>query len=297
MSESNENEEDSIFEDFDFNFIDEDNLDIAHDTFYPTKQDIIGIHDDIVSDDDDAEEGLFNDGKGKIEFTLQQVEGGIMGSAPETLHEKALLLFKRIASNHPFVDGNKRTALNATWTFYALNGYHFSYGEEIKAILKLFAVKEEMVDEEEVVSYFEDITYEAYEDRVPTYLAQFVHLTKWYTDMTERDFNPEELFENEVEEDDIEEFLNFFLEAYYLTVRLVSFRDKYEDELSEEFIEMVDSEESSINEFIETMLDDVIADMSKEEIGKIDGVEDREELIARLEFMKPKNVVSQLENL
>lgn len=40
-----------------------------------------------------------------------------------TLHEKAAALLHSLACNHPFVDGNKRTALAATAVFYQLNGY------------------------------------------------------------------------------------------------------------------------------------------------------------------------------
>lgn len=275
----------------------EDELEDSHDTFYPTSEDIMGIHADIVEENDDTEEGLFNDGEGKIDFILQQIEEGIMGSAPETIHEKALLLFKRIASNHPFVDGNKRTALNTTWTFYALNGYHFNYGEEIRAILKLFAVKEEMVDEDEVLSYFEDITYDADADRVPTHVAQFVHLTRWYSDLSEKSEDKVEELKEGADREAMESFIDFFSEAYSLTVRLVSFRDEYEDELSEEFIEQVDSEESSMNDFIEFVIDEVIADMSEEEFQDVEGIQSKEEFRKRLELMKPQNFVKQADGL
>lgn len=40
-----------------------------------------------------------------------------------SIHEKAAALMHGIARNHPFVDGNKRTALAATATFYLINGY------------------------------------------------------------------------------------------------------------------------------------------------------------------------------
>lgn len=40
-----------------------------------------------------------------------------------TIHEKAAALLHGLARNHPFVDGNKRTAWAATHVFYLLNGY------------------------------------------------------------------------------------------------------------------------------------------------------------------------------
>jgi death-on-curing protein len=43
-----------------------------------------------------------------------------------TLHEKAAALLHSLARNHPFVDGNKRTAWAATAVLYEINGYSIS---------------------------------------------------------------------------------------------------------------------------------------------------------------------------
>ncbi|MEU7340479.1 type II toxin-antitoxin system death-on-curing family toxin [Streptomyces sp. NPDC007074] len=43
-------------------------------------------------------------------------------SAHTDLHEQAAALLHALASNHPFVDGNKRTAWLAAATFLAVNG-------------------------------------------------------------------------------------------------------------------------------------------------------------------------------
>ncbi len=40
-----------------------------------------------------------------------------------SLHEKSGALLHSLARNHPFVDGNKRTAWAATAVFYQLNGH------------------------------------------------------------------------------------------------------------------------------------------------------------------------------
>lgn len=39
-----------------------------------------------------------------------------------TLHEKAAALLRGIIADHPFIDGNKRTAMLAAMTFLELNG-------------------------------------------------------------------------------------------------------------------------------------------------------------------------------
>ena len=38
------------------------------------------------------------------------------------LVEEAAALWESLAQNHPFIDGNKRTAFAATYTFLAING-------------------------------------------------------------------------------------------------------------------------------------------------------------------------------
>ncbi|MFJ8631782.1 type II toxin-antitoxin system death-on-curing family toxin [Streptomyces sp. NPDC093568] len=43
-------------------------------------------------------------------------------AAYDDLHEQAAALLHALATNHPLVDGNKRTAWLATATFLALNG-------------------------------------------------------------------------------------------------------------------------------------------------------------------------------
>ncbi len=47
-----------------------------------------------------------------------------------TIFEKAAALCQSLIKNHPFVDGNKRTALYAAMTFLELNGYKFVAEQE-----------------------------------------------------------------------------------------------------------------------------------------------------------------------
>lgn len=86
------------------------------------------------------------------------IEHGHFDEGPETVHEKAFHLMRLLASNHWFVDGNKRTALNTTELFYFINGYEFEYGEDIRSMLKLFSVREDLIDREVGVQYFADQT-------------------------------------------------------------------------------------------------------------------------------------------
>ncbi|PHQ47182.1 death on curing protein [Halorubrum sp. C3] len=59
-----------------------------------------------------------------------------------------------LVADHPFVDGNKRTALRTVVVFYMLNGYTFEYGDEIRALLHRFATAESDVDIATAVVYF-----------------------------------------------------------------------------------------------------------------------------------------------
>ena len=104
---------------------------------YPTPEDILMIHEAIVTHDPRSTEGVRK--PDAPESALTYISEGYFGQVPETIHEKATHLMRLLVSDHPFVDGNKRTALNTTETFYAMNGYYFDYSDEIKEMLKRFA--------------------------------------------------------------------------------------------------------------------------------------------------------------
>ena len=46
------------------------------------------------------------------------------------LVEEAAALWESLAQNHPFIDGNKRTAFAATYTFLVINGAQMTAGSE-----------------------------------------------------------------------------------------------------------------------------------------------------------------------
>lgn len=124
--------------------------------WYPAVDDVIAVHDDIVAEYPDTSPGVRN--RGDVEFVLEYIENGVFGTAPETIHEKAFHLLRLLVANHPFVDGNKRTALNTTVVFYFLNGHTFDYDDEIRQILRRFGTDQATVDETEVVEYLRSNT-------------------------------------------------------------------------------------------------------------------------------------------
>lgn len=124
---------------------------MADSLWYPSVEDVLAIHDDIVSEYPATTAGVQN--RGDIEFVLEYIEDGAFETAPETIHEKAFHLLRLLVANHPFTDANKRTALNTTVVFYYLNGYQFAYDDEIRTILKRFGTDEASVDAKETIEY------------------------------------------------------------------------------------------------------------------------------------------------
>lgn len=125
--------------------------------WYPSVEDVLDIHEAIVSEYPDTSAGIQS--RGDIEFALEYISEGSFGSVPETAHEKAFHLLRLLVANHPFVDGNKRTALNTTTVFYLLNGFRFEYDDGIREILKRFGTDEE-VDPGPVLDYLRTNTTE-----------------------------------------------------------------------------------------------------------------------------------------
>jgi death-on-curing protein len=111
---------------------------------YLSSNDIRAIHGAVVESDMETAPGIKS--PGDIEFAVTYISEGYYGEVPETIHEKVAHLMRLIAGGHPFVDGNKRTALDAAEMSYQLNGYHFDYGHEVEDILEDFAKNADRVD-------------------------------------------------------------------------------------------------------------------------------------------------------
>lgn len=122
------------------------------DVVYPSVEVVLGLHEQIVREGDSTESGVRSEDA--IESVLQYVSEGFFGEVPKSLHEKAVHLMRLLVAEHPFVDGNKRTALRTVVVFYMLNGFTFEYGDEVRALLHHFATDEAEVDIETAVVYF-----------------------------------------------------------------------------------------------------------------------------------------------
>jgi death-on-curing protein len=82
---------------------------VTDDIAYPSVDLILDLHEQIVEEGEATEAGVRSEGA--ITSALQYVSEGYFDEGPETLHEKAVHLMRLLVADHPFVDGNKRTAL------------------------------------------------------------------------------------------------------------------------------------------------------------------------------------------
>ncbi len=73
----------------------------------------------------------------------------------ESLFEMAAAYLYHLARNHPFIDGNKRTALSAALAFLWLNDYELEAGEDELSELVL-GVAEGRVSKAQVAVFFEE---------------------------------------------------------------------------------------------------------------------------------------------
>lgn len=84
-------------------------------TDYLTMAEVLAIHDDQIE-----RYGGLNGTRdhGQLEAALFRMQSGYY---PDLIGEAAAL-WESLSQNHPFIDGNKRTAFACTYTFLAING-------------------------------------------------------------------------------------------------------------------------------------------------------------------------------
>jgi death-on-curing protein len=119
--------------------------------FWLTRQMIIAIHDEQLAIHGGAS-GLRDDGM--LESALDRPKNRWAYERAEVAELAAAYAFG-IARNHPFIDGNKRTALLALYTFLGVNGFDFMVSEaEAAAMILALAAGE--VNEEGLTRWIRD---------------------------------------------------------------------------------------------------------------------------------------------
>lgn len=85
-------------------------------TLYLSAGEVLGFNEHFAGPDGLRDFGL-------LDAAVTRPQSSAFGDdAFPTLHEKAAALLHGLARNHPFIDGNKRTAWAATAVFYTVNG-------------------------------------------------------------------------------------------------------------------------------------------------------------------------------
>jgi len=93
--------------------------------------------------------------EGLLESALSQPKATFFGELLHpTLHEQAAAYLYHIAKNHPFLDGNKRTAYGAMEAFLRLNGYNLDLSNE-EAYNMVMQVAQSEMTKEELSSFLE----------------------------------------------------------------------------------------------------------------------------------------------
>ena len=119
--------------------------------FWLTRQIIIAIHDEQLAIHGGAS-GLRDEGM--LESALDRPRNRWAYEGAELAELAAAYAFG-IARNHPFVDGNKRTALLALYTFLGVNGFDFVVAEA-EAATMILALAAGDVDEEGLTHWIRD---------------------------------------------------------------------------------------------------------------------------------------------
>ncbi len=90
-------------------------------TDYLTVPEVLAIHEDQITRY--AGSAGMRD-RGSLEAALFRPQTGYYAD----LLEEAAALWESLSQNHPFIDGNKRTAFAAAYTFLAINGARLTAG-------------------------------------------------------------------------------------------------------------------------------------------------------------------------
>lgn len=114
-----------------------------------TLERVVAIHDDVVSKTGGVS-GVLS--QGTLEGCIERYSTDVFGFVPFAgLFEKAAALMHCITFFHGFNDGNKRTGLQVTGIFLALNGYYLSTGSD--AVTFSMRVASGLVEVDEIVEW------------------------------------------------------------------------------------------------------------------------------------------------
>ena len=122
---------------------------------YLTPQQTLAIHDSVIKRTGGSH-GVRD--VGLLESAVFRPQASFDGEdLYVTLFEKAAALLHSLLKNHPFVDGNKRTALSSTGLFLIINGYRLTNMHE-KELAFALQVENESLSFEQIASWLKEHT-------------------------------------------------------------------------------------------------------------------------------------------
>ena len=115
-----------------------------------TVEEVLSIHDDQLQEQcGGGATGLRS--LDLLQSAVAQPEASFSGELlHQTVWDQAAAYAYHLARNHPFVDANKRTALNAALTFLLLNGYTLRSGTDDELVDMMVQIAEGRLDKEAV---------------------------------------------------------------------------------------------------------------------------------------------------
>ncbi len=117
-----------------------------------TAEEVLELHDDQLRDDcGGGSTGLLS--LDLLYSAVAQPEATFSGELLHpTVWDQAAAYAYHIARNHPFVDGNKRTALDAALTFLHLNGHVIREDASDELVEMMVRIAEGQLSKQEVAS-------------------------------------------------------------------------------------------------------------------------------------------------
>jgi len=119
-----------------------------------TKRMVLAIHDEAVAMFGGTA-GIRDDGL--LESALNRPQNRFAHESEATLFDLAAALCHGICKNHPFLDGNKRTALLSGRAFLFLNGLAFE-PREVDEVENMVAVASGDLDEAGLAAWFKEFS-------------------------------------------------------------------------------------------------------------------------------------------
>lgn len=104
---------------------------------YLTPQKVLAIHDQVVKRTGGSH-GIRD--LGLLESAVYRPQATFGGmDLYKSIFDKAAALLQSLLKNHPFLDGNKRTALTSAGTFLKINGYKFinTHKKEVEFVIRV----------------------------------------------------------------------------------------------------------------------------------------------------------------